>query len=92
MNQHFVNGIGVWAEDDRFIREVMINEEYKYLFDYDTVVDCGSNIGTFTLWIYSRAKRIFAVEPNPKPMRLLQKTIIDNHLDKVTTIEVALAG
>lgn len=92
MNQHFVNGIGVWADDDRFIKDVMINEEYKYLYDYDTVVDCGANVGTFSLWIYEKAKRIYAIEPNPDAMSLLKQTIAGNNLDKVILLEIALTG
>lgn len=92
MNKYFVNKIGIWADDDRFIREILIEDEYKYLYDYDTVVDLGANIGTFSLWIYDRAKRIFAVEPNPKPMELLRKTIDDNKLDKIIPVEVAITG
>ena len=92
MNKYFVNKIGIWADDERFIREILVGDEYKYLCDYDTVVDLGANIGTFSLWIYDRAKRIFAVEPNPKPMELLRKTIEDNGLDKIIPVEVAVTG
>jgi len=92
MNKYFVDGIGIWADDDRFIREVMIQNEYKYLYDYETVVDCGANIGTFTLWIYDKAKRIYAIEPNPHAIKLLQKTINENHLDKVIPLEIAITG
>ena len=92
MNKYFVGNLGIWADDDRFIREVMVNEEYKFLFNYDTVVDLGSNIGTFALWIYPYAKQIYAVEPNPKAMRLLIKTKVDNDLIKITPVEVAITG
>lgn len=92
MNQHFVNGIGIWAENDRFIKDVMIGEEYKYVYDYDTVVDLGSNIGTFTLWVYEKAKRIYAIEPNPDAMQLLRLTIAGNHLEKVIPLEIAITG
>lgn len=92
MNKYFVNNIGIYADDDRFIREVLIENEYQYLFGYDTVVDLGSNIGTFSLWIYPHAKRIYAVEPNPKPIELLRKTIEDNKLDKIIPVEIAITG
>lgn len=92
MNKYFINGIGIHGGDDRFIKEVLVNGEYKYLFNYDTVVDCGANIGTFSLWIYPYAKRIFAVEPNPNPMELLRKTIEENKLDKIIPIEKAMTG
>lgn len=92
MNKYFVNGFGIWAEHDRFIQEVLVNNEYESLWRYDTVVDLGANIGTFSLWIYPFATKIFAVEPNPKPMQLLQKTIEDNNIEKIIPVEVAIAG
>lgn len=92
MIKYFVKNIGIYADDDRFIREVLIENEYQYLFGYDTVVDLGSNIGTFSLWIYPYAKKIYAVEPNPKPIELLKKTIEDNKLDKIIPIEIAITG
>lgn len=92
MNKYFVDGIGIWADDERFIREILIENEYKYLYDYDTVVDLGANIGTFSLWIYPHAKRIYAVEPNPKAMKLLEQTIKDNKLYKIIPVEAAVTG
>lgn len=92
MNKYFVKDLGIWGDSDRFIEEVLVGEEYKYLFDYDTVVDLGSNIGTFALWIYPYAKTIYAVEPNPIAMKMLEKTIEDNGLDKVTPVLVAITG
>lgn len=92
MNKYFVGPIGIWGEDDRFIAEVLVKEEYRFLFNYDTVVDLGANIGTFSLFIYPYAKNIFAVEPNPKALFMLDRTIFDNHLSKIVTIERAIAG
>lgn len=92
MNKYFVKDIGIWGENDRFIKDVIINEEYKFLFSYDTVIDIGANIGTFSLWIYPHAKRIYAVEPNPKAMMLLEKTVADNNLEKIYTVEAAITG
>ena len=92
MNKYFVDKIGIWAESDRFIQEVLIGQEYKYLFNYDTVVDLGCNIGTFSLWIYPYAKKIYAVEPNPKAYDLLVKTIADNKLDKIIPVKIAITG
>lgn len=92
MNKYFVNKIGIWADDERFIGEILVGDEYGYLYDYDTVVDLGANIGTFSIWIYDHAKRIYAVEPNPAPIGLLRKTIEDNKLYKIIPIEVAITG
>lgn len=92
MNKYFVNGIGIHGESERFVKEVLIDGEYKYLFNYDTVVDCGANIGTFSLWIYPYTKRIFAIEPNPKAIDHLRNTIKDNSLDRIIPLEVAITG
>lgn len=92
MNKYFVGPIGIWAEDDRFIKEVLIEKEYEYLHTYDTVIDIGANVGTFSLWIYPYANRVYSVEPNPKPMRLLEKTVADNNLTKIYTVEAAITG
>jgi len=85
--------MGIHADSDRFIREVLVGGEYKYLFKYDTVVDIGANIGTFSLWILPYAKRIYALEPNPVAMRLFEETIKGNHIeDRVTPLEIAITG
>jgi len=92
MFKRYIGKIGIYAESDRFIEEILINEEYKFLFNYDTVVDLGCNIGTFSLWIYPHAKKIYSVEPNPKAMKLLEQTVRDNDLDKITLCEYAITG
>ena len=92
MNKYFVNDIGIYAEDDRFIQEVLVKGEYKYLFDYDTVVDLGANVGTFSIYIYPYSKQIFSVEPNPEAYKLLKNTVEVNNLNKITTIECAITG
>lgn len=92
MYKHYVNSVKIWAESPRFIEEVLVNNEYGFLYDYDVVVDAGANVGAFSLWIYPHAKTIYAIEPNPKPMRLLEKTIEDNGFDKIVPIEYALAA
>lgn len=92
MNKYPVNGISVSANSYRFIQEVLIDGEYKYLFNYDVVVDVGANIGTFSLWIYPYAKRIYAIEPNPSPISLLNRTIEDNKLTKISTHQLALTS
>jgi len=92
MNKYFVNDIGIHGESERFIKEVIIDNEYGYLFDYDTVLDCGANIGTFSIWIYPKANRIFALEPNPKAIEHLRNTIKDNELIRITPLEIAITG
>lgn len=93
MKTYSVGGLEIYADDDRFIREVLIENEYGHLlFSYDTVVDVGANIGTFSFWIYDKARRIYAVEPNPKAINLLRQTVSKNSLDKIIAIEGAITG
>lgn len=92
MNKYYINDIWIWAADVRFLEEVIRRKEYEFLFKYDTVVDLGANVGAFTFWIYSYARRIYSVEPNPKPMRLLQQTKKDNNLTKIIDVEAAITG
>jgi len=95
MIKYFIDSIkptGIWVDDPRFIEEVIKREEYRFLFNYDTVVDLGANIGAFSFYIYSYAKKIYAVEPNPKAIVCLKRTIEDNYLDKIIPCEYAITS
>lgn len=92
MSTYSVNGLEIYADHDRFINEVFVGNEYSYLHDYDVVLDVGANIGTFSFWIYPHAKRIYAVEPNPKAIRLLEQTVAHNSLFKIIPVETAITG
>lgn len=92
MALYFVDGLQIAGESERFIQEVLVRGEYEPLFNYDTVVDVGANIGSFSIWVYPHAQKIYAVEPNPKAMRHLQQTVRDNKLDKIIPCEVAITG
>jgi FkbM family methyltransferase len=79
-------------EDNRFIKEVIEDREYFFVFDYDVVVDVGANIGTFSIFIYNYAKEIFALEPIPNNFNYLIKNLIDNNLSKVKPYQIAIGG
>ena len=56
------------------------------------IIDAGAHVGMATLYfkkLYPAAK-IWAVEPHPLNLELLQKNISDNHLTDVTVIGSAL--
>jgi len=82
----------ILPEDNRFIKEVIENQEYKYLYDYPVVVDLGANIGTFSMWIYDKAEKIYAVEPVPAIFNYLQQNVINNQLDKIKTFNFAIGS
>jgi FkbM family methyltransferase len=90
----------MFYEHKRFIDEVLIGKEYegnvKDVGLYDahdlTVLDLGCNIGTFSLYIYDKAKIIYAVDLSPNCIALLTKTIKYNNFTKIIPICKAIAG
>lgn len=78
-------------EGNRFIKEVIEQEEYKFLMDYPVVVDVGANIGTFSVWIYDHAEKIYALEPIPAVYEMLKLNIENNQLSKIKAFNLALA-
>jgi FkbM family methyltransferase len=87
----FGKDINVYFEKERFINDVIINHEYKRLFENITVVDIGANIGTFSFWIYPFAGRIYAIEPTNAYYTMLE-TIKHNKLDKIKAYECAISS
>lgn len=75
----------IHCDTTRFIYEVLENQEYKFLFDGLNVLDLGCNIGTFSLWIYPHANRIWAVDDKQENIDLFNKTIKDNEMKSVNT-------
>lgn len=69
-----------------------INDEHLYnWFDNKkdlTILDCGANIGLFTLHISDVAKKIVAVEPTPSHISIFKKLTTD--LTNVNLVEAAL--
>lgn len=99
----FVNGgqpFTMYYEIDRFINEVLIGKEYEPLlvgmniFDRNdlTVVDLGCNIGTFSMYIYDKAKVIHAVDFAPNCISLLRQTKEQNKFDKIQLHQTAISG
>lgn len=55
-----------------------------------TIVDCGANVGLFSLWL-GAAKRVIAVEPNPNTFRRLKRNMEINGIN-ATTIQAAVSS
>jgi FkbM family methyltransferase len=62
---------------DRFMDEVYHYEVYKQARPQLTVVDLGAYEGEFSFYCLPFAKDIYAVEPDPRPFSVLQKTVYD---------------
>lgn len=59
------------------------------------IVDCGANIGAFTLYAATQlpSARIVSIEPFPETFSRFSSMIADNHLEnRVTAIRAALTG
>jgi FkbM family methyltransferase len=78
--------------DNRYIQEVILNQEYSFLNYYPTVIDCGANIGTFSFWIYDHADKIYAIEPSKENIISMQETIKLNDLKKIIVTECAISN
>ena len=75
----------IHCDSVRYIWEVLENQEYSILFDDYIVFDAGCNIGTFSLWIYPRASKIYAVDMEQRNIDLFNQTIKENELKSITT-------
>lgn len=87
-----VDNYKIYCEDPRFVEEVYNQKEYQFALNGkkdNVVIDLGSNIGTFTFYIYDKASRIYAIEPSPE-YEFLEKNVKENNLDKVVLSNVAI--
>lgn len=48
-------------------------------------MDLGCNVGTFSLWVYPQADKIWAVDMEQKYVDFLNENIKDNNLQNVST-------
>ena len=81
-------------EGDRFYKEVFEDLIYEPVVNWDanTVVDVGALAGEFSFWCHYRAKKIFAIEPQPKYFVELEQNIKDFEFDKVKPINIAISS
>jgi FkbM family methyltransferase len=77
---------------NRFILDVIGNNEYNFLNHYKTVIDIGANVGAFTFWIYDHADLIYSVEPVEENINSLQETIRVNNLKKIVVKQMAISN
>ena len=90
----------VYYEIDRFINEILVNKEYELLikglrlFNREDliIVDLGCNIGTFSLYMYDKAKEIHAVDFSSGCISLLNQTIERNGFTKIKAYQKAISG
>lgn len=88
----------IYYELDRFIQEVLVDKEYDKIWKDTTyftrddlvVVDVGCNIGTFSLSVYDKASKIYAIDFVPSCVDIFKKTIEANNLDKISVFQQAI--
>lgn len=80
-------------DDERFFKEVFVDEEYKSALDIkaDVVVDVGALAGEFCAYIYPKAKVIYAIEPFPDHYKELVENIQEFNLTKIKPFNIALS-
>lgn len=93
------NGLVIEAEIGlRFVvREIFFrrvyNPAYLPIEENDVVVDIGANNGVFTLYAASiTRKAVFAFEPSPRNLDILQRNIAANHLERVVASGCAVSN
>jgi len=84
--------IKIFFKDLRYIKEVLLEQEYSLLYRYNTVIDIGANIGTFSIYVYDKANKIYAVEPISECLDCFKETIVANNLTKINIYKEAIAG
>lgn len=73
----------IHCDSARYIYEVYEQGEYAFAFKDLVVMDIGCNIGTFSLWVYPYARKIYAVDCEERNVALFRKTINDNELQNI---------
>jgi FkbM family methyltransferase len=89
----------VFAHPDiRFIDEIILKDCYTSSDGFEirpdwTIVDCGANIGIFTLFaaIQATEGRVFAVEPAEYNCELMRKNIAANGFKNVHVLRLAIS-
>src|ERR1700752_306834 len=96
------HGTFTYPADDRFIgtslrvygewSEGEVDFYDSVLESKDTVVEVGANIGTLTVPLARRCRRVFAFEPQPQSLALLRKYLADNEIRNVVFFPYAVGA
>lgn len=77
----------------RFIDEVFEAEIYRSGVPQLTVVDIGAYKGEFSFYCFNFARKIYAIEPDPRPFAILEKRIKDYALgDRIECFPIAISS
>ncbi len=84
--------LSIWGENHPALPEIRVIEEN--IASGDVVADVGANIGLMTIFMAGKAGpsgKVFAFEPSPGNVSLLQKNISANNLKNVEVIPKAVS-
>jgi len=77
----------------RFVDEVFYDDIYGEVFPKLTIIDLGAFEGEFSFKCLPIAKKIYAVEPEPRPFEEMEKLVKEFELeDKISIFEIAIGG
>ena len=79
----------------RVFWQIFVRGSYALPESCTTILDCGANVGIFSVWAAARRPdaRIVALEPFPATFAALEANIRDNHLaNRVRCVQVGLAA
>lgn len=65
---------------------------FSFVTKDDVVVDAGAHIGTFSIALASKARKVFAFEPTKVTFEILQKNIKENNCGNVEAFNCALSN
>lgn len=80
-------------DDERFnlCRELVLQRVYEVAgVPTGTVLDCGANVGMFTLTAFRSADRVVAVEPDPSNYHLLAQNVANSGARNIELLEAAV--
>lgn len=76
----------VWVNWESGVRDFILNRINLNTY----FIDVGANIGYFSLWAATKAKQVFAIEPNPPVFEVLKSNIKD--VANISDHNIALSG
>ena len=76
----------------RFVDEVFDAEIYRSSVPQLTIIDLGAYEGEFSFYCFNFAKKIYAIEPDPRPYAILEKRIKDYDLgNRIACFPIAIS-
>ena len=84
--------VDIKESEQRFVDEVFEAEIYRAACPQLTIIDAGAYEGEFAFYCYNFAKKIYALEPDPRPWKVLKDRVKKFDLDdRIKILDKALA-